>query len=450
MPKLAQKQIQKQTLSPRQIMQATMLQKTTADLEAAILEEIESNPVLEQVEKESEEKPKSEEENEEELDWNVDMDDYEPVYVPPRKERTQELPIPERPDFIEGLIKQLELFGLSESDRMIAEEIIWNLDERGYLSIDPLLIADRLETTEEKLESVLRKVQQLDPKGIAARNLRECLLIQLSLETSSLAYKVIDGYFEDFANHRYEHIYTSLGCTDSELAEVIEQISHLNPAPGETRTVTRDETVIPDVVAVKREGRWTVFVNDNWMPELQISTAYAEMAGQKNQSKETRKFIGQKLESANWFIQAIQQRRKTLIRVTETIINRQPEFFSGQVTHQRPMKLQDVAEEIEMDISTVSRATRGKYVDTPFGVFELKSFFSEGIELESGDEVSTTRIKQALKNLVDQEDKTRPLTDELLMNLLKKAGFPVARRTVAKYRDLLKIPTARLRRQIVK
>lgn len=450
MPKLEQRLTQKQTLSPRQILQATLLQKTTADLEDAILDELETNPVLDQAERDSEQEVDGEEKNDDEPDWNVDMDDYQPVYVAPRKEWSRDLPIPERPDFIEGLIKQLDLLGLTDVNRTIAEEIIWNLDERGYLALDPVLIADRLETTEEKLESVLEKVQQLDPKGIAARNLRECLLIQLNQKIPSLAYQVVDRYFDDFANHRYERIYAGLHCSEVELAEAIEKISHLNPAPGETRTVTRDETVIPDVIAVKREGRWVVFVNDSWMPELKISSTYAEIANKKSQSKETRKFIGQKLESANWFIQAIQQRRQTLIRVTKTIITCQPEFFSGRVTLLRPMKLQDIAEKIEMDISTVSRATRGKYLDTPFGVFELKSFFSEGIEVESGDEVSTTRIKQTLKNLVENEDKTHPMTDEALMNLLKDEGFPVARRTVAKYRDKLKIPTARLRRQIGK
>ena len=208
------------------------------------------------------------------------------------------------------------------------------------------------------------------------------------------------------------------------------------------------ETVIPDLLAVQQDGKWKVIVNDSWIPDLNLSNEYVTMLGQKDLSRETQKYLKEKFDSASWFIQAIQQRRNTLTAVMETIIEKQPSFFKGNITTLVPMKLQDIADEIDMDISTISRSTRGKYVDTPYGIFELKSFFTEGYTLDSGESVSTKAIKDLLKQLIENEDKSGPLTDTELANQLKAGGYPVARRTVAKYREQLHFPVARLRRQI--
>ena len=448
MGKLEQQLRQKQTQTPQQIMQATVLQKTVADLEETILEELENNPVLEQEDSDENQEPETQANEEDEMDWNEEIDDYEPMYSAPKSAETRELPVPERPDFVAGLLKQIEMLGMDDSELTVAKDIIWNLDERGYLSGDPVLLADKFGITESKLENILGMIHQLEPKGLGARDLRECLMLQLDKESDTLAYKVIKNQFDNFANHRYEKIEKSLSCSEADLAIAIERISHLNPSPGEGQQITKDETVIPDVIVEKRDEEWRIITNDNWIPELRISNTYQSLAKQKDQNDETKRFIRKKMDSAEWFIEALHKRRETLIRVTAAILQRQPEFFRGNTNTLLPMKLQDIADDISMDVSTISRATRGKYVDTPYGVFELKSFFSESIELKSGEEISNKIIKFELQQLIESEDKTHPLTDEAITDYLTEKGFPVARRTVAKYRGQLKIPTARLRRQL--
>jgi RNA polymerase sigma-54 factor len=232
------------------------------------------------------------------------------------------------------------------------------------------------------------------------------------------------------------------------LKEIIEEITHLNPRPGEGKIGSGTETVIPDLLAVQREGNWVVIVNDSWIPGLNLSNEYVTLLNQKDIARETQKYLKEKFDSANWFIQAIQQRQHTLTAVMETIIEKQPEFFDGKIDSLVPMKLQDIASEINMDISTISRSTRGKYVDTPYGIYELKSFFTDGYALDDGKEVSTKIIKDLLKKLIQNEKKDLPLTDTDLAGKLKAGGFPVARRTVAKYREQLNFPVARLRRQL--
>lgn len=450
MAKLEQQLRQKQTLTPQQILQATVLQKTIADLEETIIEELENNPVLEQEESEDNQEPETRESEEDDVDWNVDMDDYEPIYSAPKNAEISNLPVPDRPDFVTGLLKQIDMLGMDDSELAVAKDIIWNLDERGYLAGDPILLADKFGISESMLDHILGKIHQLEPKGLGARDLRECLMLQLDKETDSLAYKVLKDQFDNFANHRYEKIEKTLSCSEEELSDAIERVSHLNPSPGEGQQVTKDETVIPDVIVEKRDEGWRIITNDNWIPELRISDTYQSLAKRKDQNEETKRFIQRKMNTAEWFIEALHRRRETLISVTAAILQRQPEFFKGNTNTILPMKLQNIADDISMDVSTISRATRGKYADTPYGVFELKSFFSESIELESGEEISNKMIKLELQQLVESEDKTHPLTDEAIMNYLREKGFPVARRTVAKYRGQLKIPTARLRRQLTR
>jgi len=447
MPRLKQRQSLRQTLSPQQVIQASILQLNVSNLEQKILDELESNPVLEQAETQDDEEVINSEN--EEVDFEEDPDEYEPanIYDNTRKEN-RELPVREQLDFAEGLVRQLDNFNLSDLERAIAEDILWNLDENGYLAVDPILIADRYDRKEEVVKHVQDKLQQLEPPGIAAKDLQDCLLIQLKEEEDTLAYQIVSKYFDDFANHRYDRLQKYLDISKDSLVEVIEEISNLNPRPGDGKIGIGTETVIPDLLAVQQDRKWVVIINESWIPELNLSNEYVTMLNQKDLPGETQKYLKEKFDSASWFIHAIEQRRHTLTAVMEAIIKRQKGFFKGEIELLVPMKLQDIADDIDMDISTISRSTRGKYVDTPYGIFELKSFFTEGYKLESGEEVSTKAIKDLLKKLIDDEDKSFPLTDTDLANQLKDGGFPVARRTVAKYREQLHLSVARLRREL--
>ena len=447
MPRLKQRQSLRQTLSPQQVIQASILQLNVSNLEQKILDELESNPVLEQAETQDDEEVINSEN--EEVDFEEDPDEYEPanIYDNTRKEN-RELPVREQLDFAEGLVRQLDNFNLSDLERAIAEDILWNLDENGYLAVDPILIADRYDRKEEEVKHVQDKLQQLEPPGIAAKDLQDCLLIQLKEEEDTLAYQIVSKYFDDFANHRYDRLQKYLDISKDSLVEVIEEISNLNPRPGDGKIGIGTETVIPDLLAVQQDRKWVVIINESWIPELNLSNEYVTMLNQKDLPGETQKYLKEKFDSASWFIHAIEQRRHTLTAVMEAIIKRQKGFFKGEIELLVPMKLQDIADDIDMDISTISRSTRGKYVDTPYGIFELKSFFTERYKLESGEEVSTKAIKDLLKKLIDDEDKSFPLTDTDLANQLKDGGFPVARRTVAKYREQLHLSVARLRREL--
>lgn len=449
MPHLRQSLQLKQTLSPQQVLQASLLQLNALNLEQKILDELEQNPLLEQVEPQTEEVLEKEADPERELDYEEDPDEYEPANIYDHRQEIKDIPIPERKDFVEDLVQQLDIYDFQSWERAVAEEILWNLDEKGYLVVDLLLIADRFERSEDEVEAVLAKVQALDPPGIAARNLQECLLIQLRDRKTSLVYKIVEKYFEDFANHRYEILQREMDISKETLAKAMEEITHLNPRPGEGKIADKSNTVVPDLLAVKRDGKWVVIVNDINIPELNISNEYVTFMNQPGLTRETIKYLKEKYDSASWFIQAIEQRRQTLTNVMLAIIEHQPEFFSGNLRSLRPMKLQDIADDIGMDISTISRSTRGKYVDTSYGIFELKSYFTEGYMLDSGEEISTQKIKDVLKELIVGEKKEHPLTDTQLAAELKTKGFPVARRTVAKYREQFNLPVARLRRQIV-
>ena len=447
MPQLKQRQSLRQILTPQQVIQASILQLNVSNLEQKILDELESNPVLDQAETQDDEEVNNSED--EEVDFEEDPDEYEPASIYDNTDKkNRELPVREQLDFAEGLVRQLDNFNLLDWERAIAEEILWNLDENGYLAVDPILIADRYDREQEEIKHVQDKLQELDPPGIAARDLQDCLLIQLKGKEETLTYQIVSEYFDDFANHRYDRLQKYLDISKNSLGKIIEEISKLNPRPGDGKIGIGTETVIPDLLAVKQDGEWVVIVNDSWIPELNLSNEYVTMLNQKDLPGETQKYLKEKFDSASWFIHAIEQRRHTLTAVMEAIINRQQAFFKGKIELLVPMKLQDIADDIDLDISTISRSTRGKYVDTPYGIFELKSFFTEGYKLESGEEVSTKAIKDLLKKLIDDEDKSSPLTDTDLADQLRDEGFPVARRTVAKYREQLHFSVARLRREL--
>ena len=444
---LKQIQSQKQKLAPRQVLQARLLQLNTVNLEQAIIEELEQNPLLEQVE------PDDVQENEEKDetpidDMDVSMEDMysdESTYY--LSEQKNEMPLPERHTLLENLIDQLKDLNLNEHEREIAEEIIWNTNEKGYLDTDLVLIADRFELLEEELEPTLYKVQRLDPKGIASRNLEECLMIQLEDEPTSLSHRIINNYFDDFMHKRYDKIQDKLDCTNNELHNAVEHIAHLNPHPGEGY-LDKFQIVLPDVIIREDGDDWVITTNDGGVPELRISQAYESQLNDNSLKREAKRFIKDKMDLANWFIEAIHQRRLTMVNVMRAIIHFQPEWFSGNMDYLRPLKLQDVADTIKMDISTISRSTRGKYVDTPYGIFELKHFFTDAIELKDGRVLGTFVIKRALEKIINTEDKQSPLNDDALVNELAQDGYTLARRTVAKYRDQMGYPVARLRKEI--
>ena len=445
--KLKQIQSLKQKLAPRQVLQARLLQLNTVNLEQAIIEELEQNPLLEQVEAEEVQPDQNSDETPiDEIDVSMeDMYSDESTYY--LSEQKSEMPLPDRHTLLEDLIDQLKDLNLNENEKEVAEEIIWNTNEKGYLDTDLILIADRFELLENEVEPILHKVQRLNPLGIGSRSLEECLMIQLENETGSLSHKIVNKYFDDFMHKRYEKIQEKLSCTKDELHEAVDHISHLSPHPGEGY-LDRFQTVFPDVIVREDGDDWVITTNDGGLPELRISQAYESQMNDDKLKNDAKRFIKDKMDLANWFIEAIHQRRVTMVNVMRLIIKFQPEWFSGNMNYLRPLKLQDIADVIKMDISTISRSTRGKYVDTPYGIFELKHFFTDSIELKDGRILGTFVIKKALEKIIHNEDKQSPFSDDILVNKLDQDGYTLARRTVAKYRDQMGYPVARLRKEI--
>ena len=446
MPTLKQTQTQKQKLAPRQVLQAKLLQLNTVNLEQAILKELEQNPALEQVEPEEPQEILKEENVVDDMDAPIE-DIYTDASTYYFDQEKKDIPVPDRHSFLEDIIEQLQDSGLSDLEQEIAETILWNTNERGYLDTDLFLIADGFDLEENDIEPILKMVQQMHPKGLASRDLQECLTIQLEDEPESLPYKIVTECFQDFMHKRYEKIQSRLKCTTNELHEAVELISHLNPRPGEGYT-DRFQTVIPDVIVQEDGDDWVITTNDGGLPELRISQIYEEGINNGEYLGKAKTFIREKMDSANWFIRAVKQRRVTFVNVMRAIIQNQPEWFSGDMNFLRPLKLQDIANAIDMDISTISRSTRGKFADTPYGIFELKYFFTDAIELNDGRVLGTFVIKRALHKIITMEDKQHPLSDDALVKKLKVDGYKLARRTVTKYRDQLGVPVARLRKEI--
>ena len=445
MPTIKQTQSLNQSLSPQQILQTLILQLNSSSLEDKVFEELESNPLLDHLDASDEEEKLD---SKDDLDYEDDPDEYEPHNIYSNETNRDDIPIAEQLDFLQDISKQLNEFNLSKSEESIAEEIIWNLDENGYFSVDTILIADRLNVSINKVEKILLLVQKLNPPGIAARNLQECLILQMPNKKYENHRKVLSDYFDDFVNHKYEKITNALGIDNEDFSGIIDDIKKLNPYPGEGKLKGRNDSVVPDLIVTFENNKWKISVNDSWVSNISLNTKYLETIKNNNSSKETKKYLSQKYDSAIWLIKAIEQRQSTLTRVMEEIINNQSDFFDGEIASLKPMKLKDIANKLNMDISTISRSTRNKYVDTPYGIFELKSFFSGKLNSPNGEEVSVRLVKNLLKQLINDEVKQKPLTDTNLAIKLKEKGYPIARRTVAKYREELKLPVARLRRQI--
>ena len=483
--RLQQKLLQK--LSPQQIQMIKLLEVPTLQIDQRIKKELEENPALEEG-PEDDENVQDEQEGDEEDSVEKDkdqeeftLDDYiEDDEIPEYRlqtnnyskddEKRSEIPFSGGSSFHEHLESQLGLRDLSEKQKILGEYIIGNIDEDGYLRrelaniVDDLAFLQNVTTTEAELEEVLKIIQDLEPAGVGARNLKECLLLQLEKRDAhqppvNLAHTILDLHFEEFSKRHYDKIVARMGISEAELKSAIEEVLKLNPKPGGLYSdpfTKNSQPIIPDFILEHSEDGFDLHLNSRNLPELRLSSAYNEMLrdysrdkGQKKEMKDAVMFVKQKIDSAKWFIDAIKQRQTTLLLTMNAILEYQQEYFlDGDETKLKPMILKDVAEMTGLDISTISRVANSKFIQTHFGIFPLKFFFSEGLQTDSGEEVSTREIKRILQDCIENEVKRRPLTDERLTEILQEKGYQIARRTVAKYREQLNIPVARLRKEI--
>jgi RNA polymerase sigma-54 factor len=423
--------------------------------------------------------PRAEERNpDEEFDWDEFLNSPDDLYGYKARvdysaeEDDREIPMPHLRSMAESLREQVLMLDLSPHEELVAEQVIGSIDEDGYLRrpiesiLDDIMFNQGLMLTEDDVEKVLRKIQRLDPVGIAARDLQECLLVQLEALPEDVpgrahAVEMLRDAYKAFTMKHFDQIMRRLGITEAELKTAYDLIRSLNPKPGEGEFTAQTNYVTPDFSVEVEDDGFRIALNGKNAPELRINRHYRNMwnqlsadqrrgrAGTNGAAEETRQFLKQRMESARWFINSINQRRATMLKVMSAIVALQEDFFRDGEGHLRPMILKDVAERIGMDISTVSRVVNGKYVQTEFGVYELKYFFSEGLTTESGEEVSNKEVKAIIERIIGEEDKSRPLSDQAIADILEKQGFNIARRTVTKYREQLNIPVARLRKQIV-
>lgn len=464
---LQQKLLQK--LSPLQIQTIKLLELPTLELEQRIKKELEENPVLDEV--------NDKDEAEEATGGNVSLSEYNsddqiPSYRLYSNNQGKDLKpqyniFSVKESFHQSLVSQLGYSQLDTRSKLIANFIIGSLDDDGYLRRDLEALSDDIvfrqgiETNEEEIKKILFKIQEFEPVGIGARNLQECLLLQIRAKSQTpeqkIAEKILSDYFSEFTKKHYPRIMSKLSITEDQLREVIEEIVRLNPRPGgqvDDSYTDQAQQVIPDFLLEYKDGELIMTMPRFSVPELKVNKRYADLLMSSSQSskregKEAATFVKQKLDSAKWFIEAIKQRHNTLQNTMNAIIDFQREYFiEGDETKLRPMVLKNIAEKTGLDISTISRVVNCKYIQTHFGIYPLKYFFSEGLMTDNGEEVSTREIKNILAESIDVEDKKHPLTDEELVAVLNGKGYRVARRTVAKYREQLNIPIARLRKEL--
>lgn len=486
---LQQKLLQK--LSPQQIQFIKLLQVPTVALDTRIKEELEENPALEDLSLANLSEPaeqypdkdeedgnfEGEESSEEFEEFNLDdylqqdnLNEYGSKYDQngDDEDDRKEIPIAVQSSFYENLQQQLDLIPLSDKDFQIGQQIIGSLDDDGYLRrsitslIDDLAFSQNVFAEEAEVEEILKLIQSFEPAGVGARDLQECLLIQLRKKDQSnlviqKAIRIVENYLDEFTRKHYDKLERILNMDSDELKEVVTEILKLNPKPGDSSEVnTKQLQIIPDFHISNNDGTLLLTLNAQNAPELRVSRSYQEMfehyekVSQKDKKlKEAVQFVKQKLDSAKWFIDAIKQRQQTLLKTMNAIMHYQYDYFlTGDERNLKPMILKDIADRIGMDISTVSRVANSKYVQTEFGTFLLKSFFSEAIQTESGEEVSNKEVKKILEECIGNEDKRHPLADEKLAEILKDKGYNIARRTVAKYREAMNIPVARLRKEL--
>lgn len=477
-----------QKLSPQQIQFIKLLQVPTVALDARIKEELEENPALEDISLADMNEPKeeypdkdpedynSEDTHDDINEFNVDdylqddnVNDYGTKYDSnDEEEDKKEMPLVIAHTFYENLQAQLDLLILEDKGYLIAQQIIGSLDDDGYLRrtlsslIDDLAFSQNVIAEETEVEEVLKQIQNFDPPGIGARNLQECLLIQLKKKDESktiiMATQIVRNYLDEFTKKHYDKLEKILNITGLELRNAVNEILKLNPKPGNSGSSDAKQLqIIPDFHIANNNGFLMLTLNSKNAPELRVSRSYQEMFQHYDKStdkdkklKEAVQFVKQKLDSAKWFIDAIKQRQQTLLKTMNAIMQYQYDYFlnEGNEKYLKPMILKDIADTIDMDISTVSRVANSKYVQTEFGTFLLKSFFSEAIQMEGGEEVSNKEVKKILEECIGNETKRNPLADEKLTEILKEKGYNIARRTVAKYREQMGIPVARLRKEL--
>ncbi len=474
-----------QKLSPQQIQLMKLIQLPTQEFEQRIKQELEENPALEGGKEKSDEFEDDFNENSDDYDDNdaitaddINVDEYlSDDEVPDYRTQAnnysadddeKSIPFASGITFTQNLINQLSTFRLNDEQKQISNFLVGSVDESGYIRrslediLDDLAFIQNMYTSEDKIETVLKIVQQLDPAGVGARNLQECLLIQLERKHKTvnieLAIEIIKRAFDQFTKKHYKKLLQKFDITEVQLKDAILEIERLNPKPGSSYSGNNRmvEHVVPDFTMKIVDDELELTLNGRNAPDLHVSREYNDMLKGYKASKEKSKsqkdavlFIKQKLDAAKWFIEAIKQRQQTLFITMSAIMHYQKEYFlSGDERKLKPMILKDIADEIEMDVSTVSRVANSKYVDTPYGTKLIKVFFSESMKNDQGEDVSTREIKKILEIVIEEEEKRKPLTDEKLAKILKEKGYPIARRTIAKYREQLDIPVARLRKQI--
>lgn len=472
-----------QRLSPQQIQLMKLLQVPTMELDQRIKQEIEENPALEEGAEANEDEYDNDDDFDDDYDSDNDDQDFDiSDYIDEegsdyktkannhsKDDEERVIPLSGEQSFQEKLTEQLHLLYLDDHQFTIADTLIGNLDESGYLNreleaiVDDLAFSANVMTDEKEVEQVLMIIQELDPAGVGARDLQECLLLQIRRKqdgdiTRYTAKIILEDFFEEFTRKHYDKIAKKLEIEDGDLKEAIDEILKLNPKPGGSmiESAKNYQQIIPDFMITEFEGRLELTLNGRNAPDLKVSReyemmlrTYAEGAKTSKSDKDALMFVKQKLDGAKWFIDAIKQRQNTLLFTMDAIMNYQKEYFlTGDETNLRPMILKDIAEIVGLDISTISRVANSKYVQTGYGIFALKYFFSESLSTDSGEEVSTREVKKILSEAIEGEQKKKPLTDERLMDLLKEKGYNIARRTVAKYREQLNIPVARLRKEL--
>ena len=449
-----------------------LIQLTTAELEQKVKNEIEENPALEHGSESLDSDSNDFDSDTQNEDINVDdylsdeNDDFSQNFYSTNEENNFQTK--SSPSFHQYLDNQSRNLILNDKEKPLCEFLIGSIDESGYLRrevddiIDDLAFTQNIVTTKDDIISVLRKIQDLDPPGVGARSLQECLLIQLNKKTDQKesilnSIRIIESEFELFSKKKFSKLSEKLNLSDNKLKASIDEISKLNPKPGGSiSSEFSNNTIIPDFILKIEDGELIVELNKRNSPELRLSNSYKNiLEGYKNDPNKSKsqnqamQFLKQKLDSAKWFIEAVEQRYQTLFQTVDAIVTFQDDYFlSGEESDLKPMILKDIAEKINMDISTISRVANSKYIDTPYGIKLLKSYFSEGMKNKDGDEISTIEIKKTLKQIIDDEDKAKPLSDIELSKGLSKKGYKVARRTVSKYREQLDLPVARLRKEL--
>ena len=468
MSELRQNQEQKLKLSIKQVLHAKLLQLNAQLLEQRILKEISDNPVLELAEDEELEESEIQEDkdslsqdeiseiddkkDETDFEWEElmgDPDEFDFKTYSESESKQVEMPLHTRKTVTDNFLDQLNDINASEEELEIAEQILGNLDDHGYLNIEPILISDRMNIDEGSVLDIMEKIRYLDPPGFASRNMRECLIAQLSIfRDNELSMDLLVNHFDDFAEHRYDKIIAKIGCTQRDLKEAMDVISQLNPHPGDGIDFSDKDFVIPDVCIEQKSGNWVIILNDSSLPITRMSQHYLDIYKNNKDDKKIKEFLTKKIESARWFIEALNERENTIKKVVSAIIHFQMDYLESSGSDLKPMVLKDIANKIDMDISTVSRVTNSKYVQFPWGVKHMKSLFSEAIKTKSGDQVSNTIVKELIKTLIKNEDKKSPILDDEITTILNKKGYIISRRTVSKYRKELNFPVARLRTKL--